>query len=951
MMAVLVLGQFAIADNGGHYVPRTQSTMNAENFMGSLRANQNTGLIDPADMFRAMQATATRNAADDPLYWISMGPDNMGGQTTAILYDNTPNALGGPNGVVYIGSMGGGVYKTYNYGVTWHQVGDLDLMVSCMVQDADGIIYVGTGDGNNAATYNGLDQQGYDNSFIGTGLYTINARNNDAITRIVAPTADEWLFINDLAIAGNYLLAATNEGLRYSTDKGQTWQTAIEGVAGAVKVASDNTIVAAVNGLVYIGDDVENLECHSSTATTLQGDTLLPKAAAVADLAIAPSNPNVIYVACINADGNHAGIFVSENKGANWSVALPAVTNAQGHAVFGGYGTHNHGLVVDPENEGLVYVLGYYLWALVKPESGNGYYIAEQVVGDTYYYYSAYLHVGLHTMVFNPRNSHEFYVGTDGGVYKYTDQTAFLNCNRNYITARMFNVAFGGKDTRVLAAGLDHGTVKIEGDENANNLSTGVWVNPGGQNMGYFEEDAQAGPCAISSINPNTIFVTTKGGDHMYRSETAGEDWVSTNFTSSSSLSLSTSSFRLPILLYEKYDDANNPETVWYHAEENLQSGATVQVMSNNNFPFNYTLTAPMADGDSIEVHDPISAKFFVSFTDVVYMTRTPLIFTVEAEWYKVADKAHTGFVGEPLSMAISADGDNLFVGMKGGRFFRLSGLNTVLDEATGTITDSLFQVTTTEITLPVSGQCVTSVAVDPRNANKVIVTCGNYGNDNYVFYSTNALSDEPEFVTKQANLPKMPVYSSLIERETGDVILGTERGIYRTDNINNPNWVADGYMMGEVPVMELKQQLLYHEDEQTINVTEEGVFVKDYPGVHNTGVIYAATYGKGVFRCENYKEDFEVVSDNPVVEKSNVTMFPNPVCGQATLSFDLKESTNVSYQVFDMSGRMVMNRNLGRMNEGSHQVNMSAENLSTGSYILRFSEGASNSCVKFMVY
>ena len=53
MMAVLVLGQFAIADNGGHYVPRTQSTMNAENFMGSLRANQNTGLIDPADMFRA----------------------------------------------------------------------------------------------------------------------------------------------------------------------------------------------------------------------------------------------------------------------------------------------------------------------------------------------------------------------------------------------------------------------------------------------------------------------------------------------------------------------------------------------------------------------------------------------------------------------------------------------------------------------------------------------------------------------------------------------------------------------------------------------------------------------------------------------------------------------------------------------------------------------------------
>ncbi len=51
------------------------------------------------------------------------------------------------------------------------------------------------------------------------------------------------------------------------------------------------------------------------------------------------------------------------------------------------------------------------------------------------------------------------------------------------------------------------------------------------------------------------------------------------------------------------------------------------------------------------------------------------------------------------------------------------------------------------------------------------------------------------------------------------------------------------------------------------------------------------------------------------------------------------------------MMGRMVMNRNLGRLNEGSHQVNMNAENLSTGSYILRFTEGVSNTCVKFVVY
>ena len=949
LLVIMVLGQsMAIADQGGHYVPRTQTTMNAESFMGSLRANQNTGLIDPADMFKAMQVQATRNGANDPLYWISMGPDNMGGQTTAVVYDNRLYQ-GHPNGVVYIGSKGGGVYKTYNYGVTWHHVGNLDLMVSCMIQDADGTIYVGTGDGSNGVNYNGLDQQGYDNSFAGTGLYKLV---DDAFELVKAPTADEWLYINDLAIAGSKLLAATDDGLMYSNDKGQTWAVAVEGKAVAVKVAKDNTIVAGIDGQVYIGADVEHLVCHSGTGSTLQGDTLLPKAGAMIDIAIAPTNDNVIYVSCIGTDGNHSGVFVSNNKGQNWAMALPSVTANQGHLLYGGFGTYNHCIVVDPLDEGTLYVMGYYLWKIQKPESGTGYYLAEQITTDSYSYFPDYLHVGIHTMVFNPNNAGECYVGTDGGVYKGTGRFVFSNCNRNYVTTRMFNVAPSGEVNRILAAGLDHGTVLIEGDENANTLGTGEWINPLGYDMGLFGDGGHAGPCAISALNPNTFFVTYKGGG-LERTQTAGEDWVSTNFTSHSSLGLSTSSFRLPILLHEKYNNQLNPETVWYFNEtdETQVSGTDVMVISKNNYPFHYTLTAPLAAGDSVEVHDPITANFFVAFTDVVTMTRTPLQFDVEARWYKVADKSHSGFRGEPLCMGISADGDNLFVGLKDGKFYRISGLNSVIDDATGTITDSLFAVTTTQITLPMSGQCVTSVCVDPRDNNKVVVTCGNYGNDDYVFYSTNAMSDEPTFVSKQANLPKMPVYSSLIEMATGDVILGTERGIYRTKNINNPQWSNDGNIMGEVPVMELKQQLIYHEDEQISTVTDEGIFVTVYPGVYNTGVIYAATYGKGVYRCENYKKDFAGVPETPSVENIAVSMYPNPVSSQATLSFELSESCNVSYQVFDMAGRMVMSQNMGRFAEGEHQINLNAENLSTGSYILRLCQGANDSCVKFLVY
>ena len=221
------------------------------------------------------------------------------------------------------------------------------------------------------------------------------------------------------------------------------------------------------------------------------------------------------------------------------------------------------------------------------------------------------------------------------------------------------------------------------------------------------------------------------------------------------------------------------------------------------------------------------------------------------------------------------------------------------------------------------------------------------------MFYSNNAMSDNPTFVSVQGNLPKMPVYSSVIEMATGDVILGTERGIYRTKNIgaSNVEWIANNHMMGEVPVMDLKQQLMSQEDKEVSHVTEDGIFITEYPGVHNTGVIYAATYGKGVFRCENYKVSGTSVTEAPAAVETTVSLYPNPVQGMATVSFNATENTDVNYQVFDLTGRMVMSQNIGRVAEGTQEFSINTENLSTGSYILRLNQGANSSCTKFMVY
>ena len=113
-------GQKKIADNS--------NSPSAESYLHSLRANQKTNSLNPIDLVNAIQdvnsMSASRSA--NPLEWTSLGPDNFGGKTTAIVYDNR-DASGN---TVFAGSVGGGVWKSVNDGITWQAVSDLSLMVS-----------------------------------------------------------------------------------------------------------------------------------------------------------------------------------------------------------------------------------------------------------------------------------------------------------------------------------------------------------------------------------------------------------------------------------------------------------------------------------------------------------------------------------------------------------------------------------------------------------------------------------------------------------------------------------------------------------------------------------------------------------------------------------------------------------------------------------------------------
>ena len=202
-----------------------------------------------------------------------------------------------------------------------------------------------------------------------------------------------------------------------------------------------------------------------------------------------------------------------------------------------------------------------------------------------------------------------------------------------------------------------------------------------------------------------------------------------------------------------------------------------------------------------------------------------------------------------------------------------------------------------------------------------------------------------------------MPVYSSVIEMTTGKVLLGTEHGVYMTGNINNPTWVSQNDPMGDVPVMELKQQIVNHPD-QTVwklfveNDTTSYYIPTIYEGVRNQGMIYAATYGRGLFRCENFRQEYESVDEDPVVvETPVINMYPNPVRDLTKVNFTMNSKGNVSYEVYDICGRRIMSQSLGSYADGSYEVNVDMSTLRSGAYIFRLNQGGKSSSVKFVVY
>jgi len=716
--------------------------------------------------------------------------------------------------------------------------------------------------------------------------------------------------------------------------------------------------------------------------------------------AIAPSNQNVVYAMSEkhNAPYKHRlyKIYLSKDGGDNWMTIADGEftgtnnylnilgshwTSASGVKTYYYQGDYNNTLTVFPNDPFRVIAGGVNMWEGYKV-SETGYYQWEEksignanapILNQNGNLDQLYCHVDHHTYVFRPGTTNELVVGTDGGIYYatyYGFYFSFQVRNKNYNATQFYSVDVSTRQKEFIGGTQDNGTIYVSGEGNRPKKGEDMW-RPANLDP-KFPEGTDGGFVAVSNsrmvkpgieeVDPPSVYSRSDLPDlennvktKLRRSESLGYDYSNNFFEGYESFT--TNNFMMPLLLWESYNNELSLDSITFFADDSYEQGDIVMVRSNNfNHPFMYELPVAMSNGDSLRVQDIISARVYFAINDEVWMSCQGIRFNVTAQWNLISTTNKAGFTGTPSSMAISADGNYLWVGNMDGKLYRISNMNYVCDSTTADVNSSSCMIATSELDVyEENTQVITSIAVDPLDGNKVIVTLGNYGNEEFVFYTEDALSDIPTFTSVQGNLPQMPVYSAVLEmgEETDIAIIGTEEGLWMSDDVTTGEWYDVSGSIGKVPVMDLKQQWLF-KPRYTVTFYDPGTgqpLYEIYEATDNYGLIYAATHGRGVFMNDLY---YTVGVDELPQEESStdigVQIYPNPASDNISISFDQPNKSGAFINIYDLGGKLVRSESQDIKSSGTQKVQLNISSLARGTYVLNVVVGDKTGTTKLVI-
>jgi len=409
--------------------------------------------------FGTLTFAQTANDYLEPMKFRNIGPFRGGRSVTA------SGVVGDPL-TYYMGTTGGGLWKTTNAGGLWENISDGFFEMGsvgavAVSQSSPNIVYCGMGEHAPRGVMTSYGDGMYRSNDAGKTWIKLGLEKTQHISRIIIhPTNPDIVYV-----AAQGALYAPNEerGVYRSMDAGKTWEKIlyVDQGTGAAELSMDanNPLVlyAAMwehqrkPNKVISGGPGSGLYKSTDGGNTWKEMTKgLPEEKGKMAIAVSAANSNKVY-ALVESDSNQdkGGLFVSNDAGDSW------------HMVSGDNRLVQRAwyyieVFADPNDENTVYVLSA---SMFRSEDGGKTWETISVPhGDT------------HDLWINPNNSKNILLADDGGATISFDYGENWTLQDNMPTAQFYRINTDNMFPYNIYGGQqDNTSVKIA------SLSVGRW--------------------------------------------------------------------------------------------------------------------------------------------------------------------------------------------------------------------------------------------------------------------------------------------------------------------------------------------------------------------------------------------------------------------------------------------------------------------------------------------
>ncbi len=455
---------------------------------------------------------------------------------------------------IYVGSPSGGIWKSTDAGNSWVPLGDQLSVIGISGIAVDyansDIIYIATGDRDGGDTYSIGILKSVDGGVSWSTTGSLGGQTNDVI---IDPTNSSIVW------------AATSNGIYKSTNAGISWTNLRTGNFDDIelKPGDSQTVYGVTDERFY-------RTTNGSVFTQITSG--LPANSGRLGIGVTPANSDYVYILSATTGNGFQGIYRSTNSGTSFTARNTTTDIFESTQAW-----YDMAIGVSDTDENLVFTGVLNVW-----ESSNGGTSWSQVNSWSNPTGASYTHADIHFLKYY---NGSFYCGSDGGIYKSTDDgNNFTDLTPGIQIGQFYRIGGSQNDNSVLAGGLQ--------DNGGYFLTGGSWKCWYGADGMEAQVDPNNSNNVYGMIQNGGLYRSTNGGN---TNQGLGDPGVQGNWVT-------------PMQM-----DQNNPRVVAGYDDlyEFTFTGGWNQ-LSNYNFPANLR---------NIEIYEGNSNIMYISTSQSFYRT------------------------------------------------------------------------------------------------------------------------------------------------------------------------------------------------------------------------------------------------------------------------------------------------------------------------------------------